>query len=295
MNTLQIDYFLMVADSESFTAVAQKLCVSQPAISRVIAALERELGCTLFDRSDRKAITLTPAGKLFCDTFRHIRQCISDTTQAVQNLNDKAAGSLCLGIRAGLNMLPIIPSLLERFARSYPNIALRIDAYDFQELRTALRDGRVDAIINTTDSLFPLEDIELQPIALSPRILLYAKKHPLAGQEALAPQDFRDVPFLAVSDTQAELRVQQYCQDYGFKPRVAFVPNVESMLAGVQDLQGVAIMDSTSRARVNPEFGYIQLKSFNRIVLAWLSYCRNPLLSILKTEIGSISKPDFGQ
>lgn len=288
MNMMQIDYFLMVVDSGSFTAAAQKLYVSQPAVSRIIAALEGELGCTLFDRSERKAVTLTPAGKLYCDCFRHVRQYISDTMQAVQSLNNTTAGSIYLGIRNGLNLPALIPALLERFSQNYPNIDLQICTYDFQEMRTALLDRRIDVSINTEDSLFPLKDLETQLITESPRIMLYAAKHPLAAKEGLVPADFRDTPFLAVDDVQAELRVQQYCQDYGFKPKVIFVPNVESMLDGVQNLQGVAIMDSTARARTNTEFRHIQLNSFNRIVLAWLSYCANPLLPILKTEIMSI-------
>lgn len=104
MNTLQIDYFLMIADSESFTAAAQKLHVSQPAVSRVIAALENELGCVLFDRRNHKAAVLTPAGRMFYDTFHQIRQSISDTIQKVNELTETKSGTFSIGVRSGLDI-----------------------------------------------------------------------------------------------------------------------------------------------------------------------------------------------
>ena len=64
MNDLQIDYFLAVARNLSFTKTAEEMYVSQPAISRHISHLEKELGFALFDRS-KKTTQLTPAGGLF--------------------------------------------------------------------------------------------------------------------------------------------------------------------------------------------------------------------------------------
>ena len=65
MTDLQIQYFLKVAQHLSYTAAARELFVSQPSLSKQVAALERELGVALFDRSRRNRIALTPAGHLF--------------------------------------------------------------------------------------------------------------------------------------------------------------------------------------------------------------------------------------
>lgn len=289
MNMLQIDYFLMVADSGSFTAAAQKLFVSQPAVSRVIAALESELDCSLFDRRDRKAVSLTPAGKLFYDTFRQVRQSIADTVQQAHKLNGLQSGAFHLGVRNGLNVSMLAAELLERFSQNYPGIALQINSYEHQELRSALADRHVDGAIIMEDQLYPMKDIETMLLWDAPRLLLYSRRHPLAGQKGLSPVSFRDTPFLAVEDTQSELWVNRYCESYGFKPKVVQVPSVEAMIMGIASLQGVGIMAGTSRLRTNTEFRYVELDSRSHIVLAWLSYCSNPVLEIVKNEVALIT------
>lgn len=291
MNTQQIDYFLMVADSKSSTAAAQKLYVSQPAVSRMIAALENELGCELFDRHDHKAAVLTPAGKLFYDTFRQTRQIISSTIQKAHELAGKESGTFRLGVRSGLDVSIFVASLLKQVSLRYPDIALQIDSYELSELRAALMSKQIDGAILMEDQLYPIKDIETQPLWECPRILLYSRRHPLAEQGALTPKVFQDTPFLVVEDAQVEMWVTRYLENYGFKPKVVQVPNVESMVMGIESLQGVGIMAGISRLRTNTEFGFLPVDSYSRIVLAWLSYCSNPLLTILRKEAAAIAPP----
>ena len=130
MNDLQIDYFLAVADSGSFTRAAQKFYISQPAISRVISALERELGFPLFDRTNRRT-TLTSAGK-------QSKQLIAAAVQAAQSINSDESGTIQLGLLSGLDFSSLILNLDERFARTYPNITMNTVFTDFQELRNSL-------------------------------------------------------------------------------------------------------------------------------------------------------------
>ena len=107
MNDLQIDYFLAVADSGSFTRAAQKFYISQPAISRFISALERELGFPLFDRTNRRT-TLTSAGKLFYEAFCQSKQLIAAAVQAAQSINSDESGTIQLGLLSGLDFSSLI-------------------------------------------------------------------------------------------------------------------------------------------------------------------------------------------
>ena len=81
MTDLQIQYFLKVAQHLSYTAAARELFVSQPSLSKQVAALERELGVALFDRSRRNRIALTPAGHLFQQSFQKSVQNFQDTLE----------------------------------------------------------------------------------------------------------------------------------------------------------------------------------------------------------------------
>ena len=64
MTIHMLEYFIAVAECQSFTDAAGRCFVSQPALSRAIANLEKEVGCALIDRENRKSVTLTPAGDM---------------------------------------------------------------------------------------------------------------------------------------------------------------------------------------------------------------------------------------
>ena len=70
MTSLQVSYFLRVAESMSFSKAAEELYVSQPSVSRQVQLLEAELGHRLFDRSSKRKLRLTPAGAVFRDFFQ---------------------------------------------------------------------------------------------------------------------------------------------------------------------------------------------------------------------------------
>lgn len=80
MNDLQIDYFMAVATNLSFTKTSEELYVSQPAISKQISQLEKELGVKLFTRNNRKT-ELTDAGRLYFDLFNRYK---ADVTPYLQ-------------------------------------------------------------------------------------------------------------------------------------------------------------------------------------------------------------------
>ena len=73
MNDLQIDYFMAVATNLSFTKTSEELFVSQPAISKQISLMEKELGVKLFIRNNKKT-TLTKAGELYYEFFREYKK-----------------------------------------------------------------------------------------------------------------------------------------------------------------------------------------------------------------------------
>ena len=97
MNELQIQYFFAVADCGGYTQAAQDLFVSQPAISKQIAALEEELGVTLFERG--KQTRLTESGRLFYDCFQRMLGELSSTTSLARQVEREAGHNQRQSIR----------------------------------------------------------------------------------------------------------------------------------------------------------------------------------------------------
>ncbi len=283
MNDHQINCFLAVADSGSFTEAAKRFRISQPAISRIISSLENELGVSLFERQTR-TIFLTPAGQLFFDAFRQSKNILAEAAKKACVVSSVSAGEIRLGVLAGLDLSSYILNIEEYFIQHYPNIQLHSVFLDFDELKDALKTSSVDGIITVEDSLRHMdqEELKIQVLSESQQILLYAKNHPLADCDNLTPFDFRKENFLVVrnKDLNTENLVQQYCAGYGFSPKITLVPNVDSLIAGVQNLAGVGIVDGHSRVRHNTLFRYLELQNINHLVLAWLTSNQNPLLQI---------------
>lgn len=97
IDTLSIAYFLEVARCLNFTKAANALYVSQPAISRKVAALEKELGCPLIDRTS-KSVVLTPAGKEFQKYFTKMMSELDDMVIKVRGMSQEKAGKVSLGV-----------------------------------------------------------------------------------------------------------------------------------------------------------------------------------------------------
>jgi len=94
-------YFVAVAEELHFGRAAQRLHIVQPALSRQIGALEREINVTLLDRSKR-SVTLTEAGQAFYDEARAILQRVDRATQAAQMVSIGQVGALDVGYRLRL-------------------------------------------------------------------------------------------------------------------------------------------------------------------------------------------------
>ncbi|KOV90198.1 hypothetical protein ADL03_01410 [Nocardia sp. NRRL S-836] len=116
-------YFVTVADHEHFGRAAEALHIVQPAVSKQVARLERELGLTLFDRSHRRA-RLTPDGHAF---LTHARRALRAVDRAVAAAADIAAGDTgLLRIGSSLVFTPRVEAALAAVRTAHPGITLRL-------------------------------------------------------------------------------------------------------------------------------------------------------------------------
>jgi DNA-binding transcriptional LysR family regulator len=287
MNDLAIDYFLIVAKNKSFSKTARELYISQPAISRQISALERELGFTLFDRTNKQT-TLTEIGELYYGFFTEYKAGLERTMKKACEINAHQSGSVTVGCLSGWDLSGFIPKIISGFSAHYPNITLTIENYNFSGLVSALNQGDLDCIISIENSLASLRDVNIQPLAKVPRVLLYSSRHSLAGSASVTPADFRNETFLVPQEKGeggAQEVVRTSMAGYGFVPKMKTVPNIESMLSGVQNGLGVAVSDYWSRERSNDAFRYLMLDTEHMIGLAWSKSNKNSAIPAFVNEI----------
>ncbi|MEQ9508335.1 MAG: LysR family transcriptional regulator, partial [Alloalcanivorax xenomutans] len=131
MDTQSLQAFMAVAESGSFSGAAERLFLTQPAVSKRIAVLEQQLGARLFDRVGRR-IRLTEAGEALLPRARKVLQELEDMGRAINNLTGEVSGTLRIGTshHIGLHRLPPV---LRRFSREYPQVRLDIHFIDSEE------------------------------------------------------------------------------------------------------------------------------------------------------------------
>lgn len=143
MDTRRLETFLAVVDTGSFTAAADELGVTQPAVSQAVAALERELGGPLFHRA-RRGVRLTDAGEALCVPARSAVRDVDAARRAVAGVRELVTGRLELACLPTLAADPLAP-LLGAFRARHDAVTVRLlDPEDTADALELVRSGRCE-------------------------------------------------------------------------------------------------------------------------------------------------------
>lgn len=177
MDTHALEVFVAVADANSFSLAAERLHLTQPAVSKRIAALEQQLDCPLFDRIGRR-IQLTGAGQALLPRARRILQDVSAAQHAIRDLRGSVSGHLSLAISHHIG-LHRIPPVLRTFSQKYPQVRLDIEFMDSEQAYEKIQRGELELAVVT---LAPGDTSALHSTLLwpDPLHLVARPDHPLA-------------------------------------------------------------------------------------------------------------------
>mgnify|MGYP002279687865 FL=1 len=198
MNEKQIECFLTVSKYQSFSRAAQALFMTQPTVTHQIAALEEELGFSLFVRSYR-AISLTPAGQRFEERMRpaveQLQSIVSECKQIARNED----GCLTLG-----HYFPegdwMFYHAIYAFSSLYP--AFHIDTHlpPSTELVDRLLTRQLDAIVAPHQLITVQDELKQTTLFSNPEYCVMSRNHPLAERESLTLNDLQDTLCLLDND-----------------------------------------------------------------------------------------------
>lgn len=295
MNDIQLDYFLAVATNHSFTKTSEELFVSQPAISRQIAALEKELGVKLFTRNNKKT-ELSEAGKLYYDLFKNYKADFIKTKHEADAIELKKDRIINIGFLEGWDLSGILPHILGNFNKIYPEYKLFINCCGIKELSTLILTGGLDLAVLNNYAVDDIPEIETEKLCEIEKNIIYSKNNSKYNtKQNLNPEDFKDDIFLApygIVENIVSKAVSGYLKEYGFMPKLQYVPNFESMISCVRNCMGVAITDEWVWALVSDDLGVLEIDARDSIVLAMMKsnndvVARN-LAEIVKEAVTSI-------
>ncbi len=203
MNTRQIEYFLAVAEELNFTKAAQKLFVSQTAVTQQIKNLEEQLGVQLFERTKKKVV-LTPAGTIFQGESRELLHHIDGILEKVRLASSGMTGAVNIGFAVGMGNTGIVDQI-RNFNVNYPGIQMNFKALHPSELLRSLKNGEMDLILAPIFDERFLEGLCYKVLERFSLIVVLPSRHVLAGREGLTRYDLRNEKLILACTETGEL------------------------------------------------------------------------------------------
>lgn len=240
----QIQTFLSVASTCNFSQAAEQLHLTQPVVSKRIAALESRLGLQLFIRW-RRTVKLTPAGKVLYEEWKNL------TDQIVQSINlaniRQNGYSADLKIAYCANLFPYQIGLL--FQQKHPEVDLSYTRIQYAEISHKLLSGEVDIAFygDFKDKLFCQRPLQCVPIKKNPLSVGMLSSNPLARREELRVSDLKTQEFIMLSPAAAPTWLNYMvgiCKKSGFSPNISrYVDSGSSLVLNLKNDNSVFFTD----------------------------------------------------
>ena len=185
MNLKQFKYVLTLADEHNFSAAADVLNITQPSLSQYIKKVEKEVGQTLFDRTNGD-VCLTDAGRAYIDIGRQMLDLEHQLEERLSDIAVYKTGTLMIGISAHRSVAFMAP-IVKSFKDVYPGITLRIIEKKRNELIEAAGHGEFDLVITT----LPVDDRFIYET-------IFVEENVIATTNTLSAEESKDFKFPAI-------------------------------------------------------------------------------------------------
>ncbi len=225
MNRKQLQYVIELSEDLNFSVVAEKLGITQPALSKQILSLEKELDVKLFDRNNNP-MTLTAAGEHFVSEAKKLIYREDQLIRSMEDYKSGKLGKLEIGI-SPFRSLYLMPDIVKKVKDEFPGVTVVLHEESSDQLRKNAVEGKYDfAVVNlpVDESVLDVKLIEADTLVLAVPEKL-SKNFPVYTENSISEIDFkdcRDLPFIVVSHSQ-EMRqlFDKMCAEAEFTPDVA--------------------------------------------------------------------------
>jgi DNA-binding transcriptional LysR family regulator len=267
-------YFVAVAERKGFREASRFLHVSQPAISKSLTQLERELGIELFSRSGR-SVRLTAQGEVFYkETLLTLKQA-DHAVAAARRAGRGEFGTLTLAF-CGVATYGFLPRLVQQYKEFQPGVQISLREMNPPRQEVALLEGQIDAGI--TRLPFPKKlasELEVRSILREPLVVAVSAAHPFAGRK-LRMDQLSAEPFILLQRVGAPAvydAILGMCQKARFAPRIASEADLmHTVFTLVAAGQGIALVPACVMNLCPPGVRFLRLQKDEYtadLVLAW--------------------------
>ncbi|MBT3313590.1 MAG: LysR family transcriptional regulator [Anaerolineae bacterium] len=208
MEIHQLEYFIAIVDTGSFSKAAEHCNVAQPSLSQQIKKLETEIGHLLFDRLGRR-VALTNVGEMLIPKAQRILDEIQGIKVTIPSDVEDGKGTLAVGFIPTISPF-ILPSVIRRFGQDFPQASLEVHEDLTEDIIRKLISAELDVGITS----LPIKNKLLQTEELLTETLLVASssKYDIASRASIQVKELDDFPFIALNEVHClGEQVQSFC------------------------------------------------------------------------------------
>ncbi len=294
MTLAELRYLVAVAKAGNFRQAAEKVFVSQPALSIAIAKLEDELGVQLFERA-RRGVTITPVGERVVAQAIRVLEEVARVTAVAQAGRDQLAGPLRVGViyTVGPYLLPDLIPALHRLA---PHMPIEVEENLTANLDERLRGGRLDAILVAAP--FGAPGIVTRALYEEPFVALVPATHAWAKRASIASSELADEKVLLLASGHCfSDQVVESCPDVRVSGDVQQGNSLETIRNMVASGLGVTVLPASAASR-RYQMKLTRVVPFKRpvpsrrVVLAWRKgFARERAIDAIARAVSGLALP----
>lgn len=289
MTIQQINYFISVAENLSFTKAARKHFITQPALSRHISAMERELGFSLFVRT-KTGIRLTDAGAYLLDRFKTLSRSYDDAVKEAAGLGSGRNGVINFGRSSSFAFDLRSLQCISDFMAENSDVDFSVNNVSREKLIFSIESGELDAAFTYLDYAHERSfgsKIGRMIIGTEPICIAVSKVSPLAYKDDLTIQELQESKLIVVrlpSEAPPEITENnQSLQLYlhgNPNPRILYADSVEDLTAQVESGIGLTFVPSGHPVCSSPLVRLLEAPdtTTQKRVILWNQENSNPVL-----------------
>jgi DNA-binding transcriptional LysR family regulator len=218
MDLIRLRYFERVARLASFTRAAEELHVAQPALSKHVAALEREFGRRVFERAGH-SIILTDAGRRL---LAHTERLLEDYARLQVEMGQLSGSASYTQLRVGASHTiadHLLSGVVATFAQQHPRVQLMVESNLSHDLTKGLVEGRLEAVIGVLPSFDRLVNEEM--LFEEEYVLMLPPNHTWKGRREVTFGELREEPVIVVPNLRGHRDfMAAACRLHGFRPPI---------------------------------------------------------------------------
>lgn len=239
MNFQQYEALLKTIELGSFTKAAAELGYTQSGISHMLAALERECGCTLLYR-DRSGVRLSSDGEVLLPLFRTVENAQKELLGKLSELQGLEAGLISIGTVTSVSV-HWLPSIIQEYHAAHPQIQFRLRyGQDYVEIEKWLSEGLVDCGFIGLPATYP--HLNLRTLRRDAFVAVLPREHPLASRSGISLHELADQPFIRLEEGN-DNEIAALFSESGIQPKVCFTAwDNQTILAMVSKGLGVSVL-----------------------------------------------------